>query len=118
MLYHSTFIGGVAYLRPASQPAKTPAPIAKSSIHPAIQPSISAARPRIIHLITLFAHPTDRGAGDTVNRWMKNRFATGKRSPKNNRFLSRLATGCACASRVDVLNQKYPFSITALAQAH
>ena len=102
-----------AYLRPANQPLprpirqKTPTPIAPQPATFNLQPA--AHLPRLIHLIALFAHPTDRGAGDTVNRWMKNRFAAGKRSPKNNRFLSRLATGCACASRVEVLNRKYPF---------
>lgn len=121
MLYHGTFIGGVAYLRPAGQPLprslrrETTAAVALPPSTPNLKPATQL--PRIIHLIAHFAHPTDRGAGDTVNRWMKNRFATGKHSRKNNRFLSRLATGCACQSRVEVLNGIYPFLPTAVPRA-
>jgi len=92
MLFHATFHGNTAILSPAGG-----------------SPETTHLAPRIIRLISLFAKPTDRGAGDTINRWITARFKNGKHGPKNGKFLSRIATGCACASRAEVLNRTYPF---------
>jgi hypothetical protein len=76
--------------------------------YPSNSPAARVA-PRIIRLITLFKKPDDRGIGDTVDRWLKARFAQKKNRLTNTRFTRRLNTGCACQSRVEVLNLKYPF---------
>jgi len=111
MLFHATFHGNTAILSPAGgSPETTHLAPRITSLKPATFNQQPAPQlPRIIRLISLFAKPTDRGAGDTINRWITARFKNGKHGPKNGKFLSRIATGCACASRAEVLNRTYPF---------
>lgn len=98
---HGSVIPGLVVVRPISWKPGRPVP------RPQAQPVVI---PRVIRLVRLFHIPADRGVGDTVARWMRNRFKDKERyGPKNKIFLKRIAVCTTCQSKQSVLNQRYPY---------
>lgn len=105
---------------PATPPPRRPLPVDRRGTPGVRKPNpLVAGRPRIVRVIFLIdrllnpaANSKAKGLGDIVDRWLKQRFNPKdpkKYGVKNARFLARLARGCACNTRTEVLNRTYPF---------
>lgn len=61
---------------------------------------------RLVSWLKVFAEPTDRGIGDTVERLLAK---AGGRAIKS--VLSKIGVGCGCTDRQEWLNRKYPLDL-------
>jgi hypothetical protein len=127
MLYQAILRGGVMIKVPHPGPNKVTAPTPqiqpttpRPSVHQIpVAPTLRTNRtiplnqwPRVFRVMRIVVHILklpDRAAGDAQDRWLKKRFGQSIHNQKNARFAKRLATGCACQSRTEILNHKYPF---------